>query len=100
MDLKPNAHQLALLRSYPGISVLPFHPDDYGQIERAIATGDCADHLFIFLWTMLADLPDGDRAAAATLIDSAMANLSAVRNAVASGGGRNPDDPPPMPGTG
>lgn len=80
--------------------MLPFHPDDYGQIERAIATGDCDDHLFIFLWTMLADLPDGDRAAAATLIDSAMANLSAVRNAVASGGGRNPDDPPPMPGTG
>lgn len=100
MPLKPNHLQLALLGSYPGVSLLPFRADDYGEIERAIATGECDDHLFLFLWTMLGEFSNADRLAAARVIDSAIANLQAVRKAVASGAQRDPDAPPPMPGIG
>jgi len=100
LHLKPNALQLALLRSYPGVALLPFHPDDHGAVERSIATGDCDDHLFVFLWTMLGELSSDDRLPAAGLIDSAIANLQAVRDAVASGDQGDPNAPPPMPGTG
>lgn len=77
-----NAFQRMLLQSYPSAAFLGIDPQNHAEINRQVSLGIAEDKLFAFMWETLADLDPSDRRAAALLLDSAMSNIEAVKNAI------------------
>lgn len=76
-----NANQLALLKAYPNIDLLPIDPSDPDGVEAIVAEDATGDTLFAFLWRELGDAGD-DRREASAMLALAIQDIGLVKAAI------------------
>lgn len=77
-----NEHQKTLLAAYPSVGMLPIDPADPESVEVVVESDGTGDTLFSFLWRELGDVGDESAADAVRALNSAIADIEAVKNAI------------------
>ncbi|ARJ65973.1 hypothetical protein WV31_10070 [Magnetospirillum sp. ME-1] len=76
-----NANQLALLKAYPNIDLLPIDPADPESVDALVAEDATGDTLFAFLWRELGDAGE-DRREASAMLALAINDIAIVKAAI------------------